>query len=530
MLGALSDLYDRWIAVVAVLFAVYFITSLRKPKLQTIPLIGARKGDWFPYIQAVWRNTIDFKTALQDAFDRGCPVLAPVLGEGDMVILPAEDIKFIVDQPSSVLGFEECLIDALQVDHTFMEPATARLAIGENLIRQKLTPQIGNLIPDLVEEINWALEEHWESDKRTEDGWYETCVFETMRNVAGSVANRAFVGLPWCRDKKLIANGMGFATDVPVTSFILKMLWRPLRSVVAPLLTITNRIHTRRFRNIIASEIDQRMRNYDHIRQDRSEDGSKAVAGPEAEPRDLLQWSIHQAKAMGDPYLLRRNTLADRLLLVNFGAIHTTTLLGTEAVLDLLSSKREYLEEIRTEIETVLEAHGGVWDKRALGELVKLDSAIRESARYSCFLTTGLQRTVMAEEGVMTPSGVHVPRGSRIVVPVYCIMRDGNKYEHPDSFKPFRFSDERANLRGKGDYIRYARNALPTTNPDFLIFGHGKYACPGRFFAAAELKLIIASAILKYDFEMLPAKPHSHWIGAIKIAPMKATIRFKRRE
>ena len=33
-----------------------------------------------------------------------------------------------------------------------------------------------------------------------------------------------------------------------------------------------------------------------------------------------------------------------------------------------------------------------------------------------------------------------------------------------------------------------------------LAFGHGKFSCPGRFFAAGQIKLILCVLIMKYDF------------------------------
>lgn len=90
----------------------------------------------------------------------------------------------------------------------------------------------------------------------------------------------------------------------------------------------------------------------------------------------------------------------------------------------------------------------------------------------------------------------------------------------PRASQPFRFAEQRRSgnvevLDGGGgggqekddDYVRRARNALPTTGPDFLVFGHGRHACPGRFFAAAELKPILARALLRCDFEILPERP-----------------------
>ncbi|KAI5866717.1 putative cytochrome P450 [Durotheca rogersii] len=530
----LSELLLHPALLVVAIFILYSTASfLRRPCLPEIPIIGSRKGDWFPLLQAQWRNTRDFKAALEQAHAYGRPVLVPVAGEGHIVILPAEETKFITDQPDSVLGFSERAFEFFQVDYTFIDPVIPRVPLHEGLLRAKLTPQIGSLVPDLAEEVAWAFETHW-GGAGTDEKWREVCVFETMRHIVGGVANRAFVGLPFCRDPELVNNGMAFAIDIPLSSTIIKLVWKPLRPLVAPLATIPNRIHTWRFRKILISEIDRRLRNYD-----KHQSGPEASEPPtEREPNDFLQWSIEQAKARGDPYMWRSKTLADRILAVNFATIHTTSFTLTEAVLDLVSSKAEYIDEIRDEITSVLAAHGGRWNKHALGQLKKLDSAIRESARFSSIVSIGLGRAVVAEGGLTTPSGVHLPRGTKVSVPAYCIMRDEGLYVGAETFMPFRFSDQRNSDRRveggdnnrKADNVRRARDALPTTSSDFLVFGHGRHACPGRFFAAAELKLILAHAFVNYDFEILPKKPEGSWVGVTRLPPLKATIRVKRRK
>ncbi|KAI3317210.1 putative cytochrome P450 [Xylariaceae sp. AK1471] len=528
----LAALLSRPAFLVLALFVVYFIVSfLRRPRLPNIPIIGSRKGDLFPLLQARWRNTRDFKMALENAYAQARPVLVPVHGEGDIVMLPPAEVKFVTDQPDSVLGFSARAFEIFQVDYTFMDPTIPRVPLHESLLRTKLTPQIGSLIPSMAEETEWALKTHWQS---AGDEWREVCVFETIRHIVGSVANRAFVGLPFCRDPELVNNGMAFAIDIPLSSTIIKLVPKPLRPVLAPLITIPNRLHTWRFRKILISEINRRLRNYEK-HQNGPED-KKSVA--EREPNDFLQWSIQQAKAAGDPYMWRNTTLADRILMVNFAAIHTTSFTLTEAILDLVSSKSEYLDEIREEINSVLAAHGGEWNKRALAQLEKLDSAIRESARFSSIVSIGLGRTVVAEDGLTTPSGVHLPRDTKVSVPAYYIMRDEAVYAAAETFTPFRFSDMRNSNplstddgdSQKTDHVRRARNAFPTTNPDFLVFGYGRHSCPGRFFAAAELKLILAHMLLMYDFEMLPEKPEGSWFGITKLPPLKATIRVKTRK
>ena len=91
-------------------------------------------------------------------------------------------------------------------------------------------------------------------------------------------------------------------------------------------------------------------------------------------PKDFLEWSIHQAKELGDPWFGKAETLAARLLLLNFAAIHSSSWAITHAILDTISSKSQYIEELRAEITQVLAAHGGEWNKRVLADMLKLDS------------------------------------------------------------------------------------------------------------------------------------------------------------
>lgn len=518
----LSELLLRPAILVPTICVICFLAFfLRRSRLPDIPIIGAKHGDWFPLLQAKWRNTKNFQAAMLQAHSqyRHQPVLVPVAGEGNIVMLPSEEVKFITDQPDSVLGFSERAFEIFQIDYTFADPTIPRVPLHESLLRTALTPQIGSLIPDLAEEAAWAFETHWGTDTNS---WNEVCVFETLRHIVGGVANRVFVGRPFCRDPELVNNGMAFAIDIPLSSTIIKLCWKPLRPILAPLITIPNRIHTWRFRKILLAEIDRRLRDYDA----RQRDPNDKSLGPE--PNDFLQWSIQQAKAHGDPYMWRNQTLADRILVVNFAAIHTTSLTSTQAIFDLVSSTPSCIDELRTEVASVLRAHGGQWNKQALRELVKLDSAIRESVRFSSILSVGLGRAVTAPGGLITPSGVHLPRGTLVSVAAHSIMHDETNYEGAGAYAPFRFSEQRS--REGLDHVRRARYALPTTGPEFLVFGHGRHACPGRFFAAAELKLVLAHALLEYDFEPLPSRPDNQWYGITCLPPMTATIKVKRRQ
>lgn len=505
-------------AVALVAFVIHQLL-FAGPKLPKIPILGAKEGDYFPFLQATFRNTLDFKACVKEADEkyRDQAVLMPVMMSPNMVLLPRSETQFVTDQPDTVLDMHTSVIDALQTDYTSADPSLIRNPVHHKLITTTLTNQIGNLVPDVADETAWGFEQQWGNLAE----YREVCVYDTMRKVIGCVTNRVFVGKPLCRNPALLAEAMAYAQDVPLTSTVLRMVWKPLRPVAALFLTIPIRLRTRRFEKIVLPEIEQRLADYDARQRDPEKKSHRA------EHNDFLQWTIKQAKDMGDPHLWKPATLANRILLINFAAIHTSSFTITNAILDLAASKQEYIDELRAEIEGVLAEQGGEWNKRALAKMQKLDSVMRESARLNSFVTIGMSRAVVARDGIVTPSGVKIPHGVTVCVPSYPVFHDNDIYPDAEEFKPFRFAEQRSDE--SIDYVKRAAKAFATTGTEYLAFGHGRNACPGRFFAANELKLMLAHLVLNYDIEITGSRPRNMWFGLNRVPPMQATVRIKKR-
>lgn len=519
-------------AILAVAYILYRL-FLQPSRVPDLPVLGVRKGEWFSYYRAMWRNTKDFKAAcvLARTQYRDEPCIVPVLGLRPTILLPAKNTKFVIDKPENVLSLHESAMDSLQSDYTMGE-RLIREPVHHPLIVTTLTNQTGNLIPDLAEETENSLDELWGTDTGE---WRDVCVYTSLQKSIGRVTNRIFVGKPVCRDPELLKQGIALAMDIPLSSQLLRMFPEFIRPLAAAVLMIPNRIHQRAFFKVLRPTIEQRLREYDERHRDPEK--NKAL-GPE--PNDFLQWLVNQAKEMGDPYHMKPSTLALRVQVLNFASIHTSSFAITGAILDLVASRKEIIDELRDEIRTVLAAHGGKWNKRALAQMEKLDSCFRESQRVNSFVTLGLGRRVVAKDGVTTPEGLHIPRGNQVCVPGYAMHHDPEVYEAPDEFRPFRFSDMRKVAEGNGaaaedkeaaqaSYLSRARKQWATTTNDFLGFGHGRGACPGRFFAAAELKLMLAHLVLNYDFEIMEKRPRNMWFALNRVPPMEQTIRVKRR-
>ena len=401
------------------------------------------------------------------------------------------------------------------MNHTIMDPDLAHEPAHISIIVGQLTREIRNLVPTLMGEIQYAVDNLWGMDR---EKYQDTSVYTSTCRVIGRATNRVFVGLPLCRDSALLDSAMGFSLDVPTSSTLLHFFWPSLRPLIAPFLTLPNRIHTRRFFKLIRPEIRRRLKDYDTIK------------AAKKEPNDFLQRSTEQAKSLEDPYYGKVDTLAGRVLLNNFTSIHTSSFAITHAIFDLVSSKQEYIDELREEITSVLAQHDGQWNKRALAAMPKLDSVMRESQRLNSFVVTATNRQVVNPKGVTTPSGTFLPHETMVCGPSYPVFHNGTFYPEPNTFKPFRFAENRDNLAKEGEsYVQRARQAFTTTSTEFAAFGHGRHACVGRFFAASMLKLMLGYILLNYDFEMVEKRAENVWFGSNRIPPMQATVKAKMR-
>lgn len=531
-MSTILESYQRPVVLVSLLIVVgYLIYQLAfKPSpLPDLPILNAKKGEWFPLWRATWRNTRDFKAAckLAESQYRDEACLVPLLHPGTLVLLPSRLTQFVVDQPDTILSLQQANVEMLQTDYTMDQHVMPKKGhINNKLIKTTLTNQAGNLVSDLAEEMELSLHETWGSNT---NALRDVCVFKSLQQVIARVTNRVFVGLPLCRDPEIPRLGIAFAEHLPLVATLLLIVPAILRPVMSRVITLPIRIEERALDRLLRPEVEQRLRSY----EDRKADLERKFSEPE--PNDFLQWAINHAKESGNPFLLKLRTLTRRVLMLNFASITTSSLAITGVMFDLLSSDKVYIDELRAEISSVLAEHGGYWNKKALSQMVKLDSTMRESQRLNSAVTMGLGRAVVAPGGITTPDGVHIAKGNYVVVPGYATLHNADLYPDPEEFKPFRFCEKSEqqttpSAAGEDDVLERARRQWATTSNEYLAFGHGRHACPGRLFAATELKLLLAQIIMTYDFEMLESRPRNKWLGFTRIPAMSATIRVRKRQ
>lgn len=105
----------------------------------------------------------------------------------------------------------------------------------------------------------------------------------------------------------------------------------------------------------------------------------------------------------------------------------------------------------------------------------------------------GFHRIV--KEPLTLSDGTFLPVGTHLCVASESISKDPSFAPNADEFDGFRY------FRKRQDAEEANKHQFPMTDKTHVHFGHGKFACPGRFFASNELKLILARMIEEFDFK-----------------------------
>lgn len=346
-----------------------------------------------------------------------------------------------------------------------------------------------------------------------------------------------------CRDPAWLDVSVNYTIDAFLAARALRMWPCVLRPLVHWFMPSCQKLrqHFAVARAIVAREVENRTL----AKQSQRDSGNV--------PRraDALDWLEEISTAHGSVSDRPREQIGLAL-----AAIHTTSNLLTNVVYDL-AAYPEYVDPLREEIKAVL-AEDGSLKKTSLLKLKLMDSVIKESQRVNpvsigkssilslpslllflhvspkCFLHASFQLilpslpTVSMNRVALAPiplsDGTVIPRGATIAVSAH-INEDDAVYPNASAYDGFRFYKKRQEPGHEH------RHQLVTTTSENFSFGHGRHACPGRFFAANETKILLMHMLLKYDwkFKDVKRRPRNFEIGTESIADPSVELLFRRR-
>ncbi|KAL8400955.1 hypothetical protein RB594_001108 [Gaeumannomyces avenae] len=397
---------------------------------------------------------------------------------GKITLLPS-DMALTVKNNAPLLNFRKkfseqhpAIIPGFEPFQTLDDPDE----VLQNAVKKHLTKRLNTVTEPLALETTFAVNKLLGQPS----DWTETPIYDTMLGVVARLSSRVFLGPELCRDAAWLDITMNF-TKVEMRAYVslgfFPYLLRPIIAFFDPTCRAIVRERARATL-IIEGELERR-------RKEEQECAAKGVAPPTY--NDAITWC--ESEARGRPI-----NPTDFQLNLSFAAIHTTTDLLSKTMLALAMNPGS-IEALREEAVKVL-ASGG-WTKNSLYHLKLMDSTLKEAQRLMPPAYDGLQRKATAD--FVLPNGQMLRKGDIIAVDKHALLWD--QYENPEKFDMYRFLRMRETAGGEH------KAQLVSTTPEHMVFGLGMYACPGRFFAANEIKIALCHLLLKYDWDLAPGTP-----------------------
>ncbi|KAJ1325847.1 tenellin biosynthesis cytochrome P450 monooxygenase [Microdochium nivale] len=509
------------------------------------------------------------------------------------VILPPSQISWLLNQPDAILSQDQVNRQFLQAEFVFAHANLVRDPVHPEVIQHQLTRKLAAFVPAIAQEMRQSLADGW---GEAEGEWVEVSMYDTLLDVVTRLSLRVFMGEQLCRDPALVGACQSFNRKVAIPAAAISLFPEVLKPIVAPLFTAYDYFHYLRCRRIILPILKARLRSL--------QNNELPVSDTKA-PNDYLQWAIDHAlsKPVIDPLELDERVITSRFAVLCFAAIQSSVITMTNTIFDIVSSperdsimaalREDVLQAVTTNITTPVrdnnnkaQAAGAepklTWTKATVAGMRRVDSAIRESMRLNGFIHRGVMKMVVAPGGVVLPDGVtRLPRGTKVGVSAHSVHRDEEIYEAAGEYRPFRFASatdllqsgrdgRSATAAALGDISSSGSSgtveeqqetmttttttnttkppppqSLVSTSDKFMGFSHGSHACPGRFFAANQLKIALAHIALHYD--IAPAvtaaagagaggdgsggvkRPENKWFFGHMAPPLTAKVRVRRR-
>lgn len=374
------------------------------------------------------------------------------------------------------------------------------------LVRTRLTQNLARLIPQLKEEVEYITATEFPECKDWTPVKFQPFSLRCVARTSG----RAFVGPSICRQEAWMDTSINFAVHIFLALCKLQFFpaWlRPLgQYLVSDLAKI--RQDTAKAQEMLIPIIEERLRDMDCPGYQKAD--------------DLIQWLLD---ALPEEDSRDYHAQAELQLILSAASIHTTSNLLVDCVYDLAANP-DIADELREEAIAVLEGQGpnsGWARKESMAKLKKLDSFMKEVQRLSGNVTSFIRRV---QQPISLSDGTHLPAGTKLLAPQCGISHDARYYTEPDRFDPLRFF--RMRQRSEDDVNRYQFTSICDTN---LNFGAGKHACPGRFFAGNEIKMILAYFLINFEVKLKDGqeRPKSMVLMMTKTPDPNAEIMFRRR-
>ncbi|KAK2596421.1 hypothetical protein N8I77_013312 [Diaporthe amygdali] len=402
--------------------------------------------------------------------------------DADITIMPFKYLEEMRAIPRSKLNCKMPQIHNLVPKWTWAE-----FMYDSDLIVRVLNGQLNRNLPKYVDIARSELEYAWDIEIPQTDEWAEVDIQQIFRRLVSRMSAKVFMGYPACRDQDWINLSIGFTHDMFVAAFTLRMFPPWTHRYIAPLVParrrMWNQIKTaeRIVGNLVKKRDDARNR------------------GDEVEDT-LLGWMMDN----GNETETRLGEMAFRQCFLTLASIHTTSVSVSTVLFDLCDHP-EWFPVLREEIEQVTAQYGpigehpGMTSRQWIAKLMKMDSFIIEMQRTNPQILLRPQRVAMVP--LTLKDGTTIPQGARVAWAGHHHANDPSILtSDPEAFDPMRSYRKRTAYVDEDGENPNKYTAVDQSDMDTLAFGYGGQACPGRYFAIGEIKLVLSRMLVQFDF------------------------------
>ncbi|KAG2224161.1 hypothetical protein INT45_000176 [Circinella minor] len=318
-------------------------------------------------------------------------------------------------------------------------------------------------------------------------------LFSMVQHMVAKASASVFVGLDLCENENLIEAFREITTDVGL-SFRMDNVWLD-HFITLNKFRMCSLIRNRKSQivEVLKPVIDKRMEGI------ATKDSSDTTW---IRPNDILQDIIEKHPPQPNNKTDKYTYFAHWMIVLVFVSVFTTTEHATIVLYRILQHP-EIMDEL---IKEQKEIYGNdiilnknnksedIFTADSVKKLIKLDSLCREALRTKNEYFQ-LPHTNISKQNITLSNGVIIPPDHDVLVNFWANHRDKELQKdtigNHDKFEPFR-------------YVGMGR---PSTKigDDFLVFGEGKHACPGRWFALQEIKTVVS--LLIRDYTLKPNGP-----------------------
>ncbi|KAH8701254.1 cytochrome P450 [Phaeosphaeriaceae sp. PMI808] len=415
---------------------------------------------------------------------------------GPKIILPnsfADELR-----NSQQLLFSEAIEEELMATYSGLTPISLVTFdnVFQDLTRVSLTRSLDAVTPELNEETRVSLQKLLGDSEE----WQETPLRTFFNGLIVRLSTRVFFGKELCQNQEYLDRVVSWGTLILMVNITLRRWPLFFRRVVHMFHPLSRQLRKERAATseIVAPIINERL--------EQKQQGKQS-----AKVSDMVGWmeEIAQKKKA-------KIDLVDGQLFMAFVAVETTSTTVAYLMLDLLDHP-DAIPRLRKEL-----FRG--WKKTSLQQMKLLDSAMKESQRLHPLNMVDMQRKVT--QNVTLSDGTVLPKGAHTFVRWESRCSAGT-YPNPDEFVVDRFLEKRES----GEAGASSKWQFVTTSSDHMGFGHGRQACPGRFFASNEIKVAMVHLLLKYDWAYTDdGRKPDQMVSNIPIMSFEQKIAFRRRE